>query len=86
MILLFKPFKAGDYITALGYSGIVSEVNIVSTRLRTFDNRTIILPNGALSNGNIDNYLSIALTVWSGKSDWIIVQITRRPRLQCMKS
>lgn len=56
MILLFKPFKAGDYITALGYSGIVSEVNIVSTRLRTFDNRTIILPNGALSNGNIDNY------------------------------
>lgn len=56
MILLFKPFKAGDYITALGYSGIVSEVNIVSTKLRTFDNRTIILPNGALSNGNIDNY------------------------------
>ena len=55
-ILLFEPFKAGDYITALGYSGIVSEVNIVSTRLRTFDNRTIILPNGALSNGNIDNY------------------------------
>lgn len=54
MILLFKPFKAGDYI--IGYSGIVSEVNIVSTRLRTFDNRTIILPNGALSNGNIDNY------------------------------
>lgn len=56
MILLFKPFKAGDYIEALGFSGIVSDVNIVSTRLRTFDNKTIILPNGALSNGNIKNY------------------------------
>lgn len=56
MILMFKPFKAGDYIEALGFSGIVNEVNIVSTKLRTFDNKTIILPNGALSNGNIKNY------------------------------
>lgn len=56
MILMFRPFKAGDYIEALGFSGIVSEVNIVSTKLRTFDNKTIILPNGALSNGNIKNY------------------------------
>ena len=56
MILMFKPFKAGDYFEALGFSGIVNEVNIVSTKLRTFDNKTIILPNGALSNGNIKNY------------------------------
>ena len=56
MILIFKPFKTGDYIEALGYFGKVSEVNIVSTKLRTFDNKTIILPNGALSNGNIQNY------------------------------
>lgn len=56
MILMFKPFKSGDYIEALGFAGIVTEVNIVSTRLRTFDNKTIILPNGALSNGNIKNY------------------------------
>lgn len=56
MILMFKPFKAGDYIEVLGFSGIVNEVNIVSTKLRTFDNKTIILPNGALSNGNIKNY------------------------------
>ncbi|MGN1220466.1 MAG: mechanosensitive ion channel family protein [Candidatus Cryptobacteroides sp.] len=55
MILIFKPFKTGDYIEALGYSGRVAEVNIVSTKLRTFDNKTIILPNGALSNGNIQN-------------------------------
>ena len=69
MILLFKPFKAGDYITALGYSGIVSEVNIVSTRLRTFDNRTIILPNGALSNGNIDNYFEHSVNRLEWKVD-----------------
>lgn len=56
MILAFKPFKAGDLIEALGYIGIVSEVNIVSTKLTTADNRSIILPNGALSNGNINNY------------------------------
>lgn len=56
MILIFKPFKTGDYIEALGYSGKVSEVNIVSTKLRTFDNKTIVLPNGAMSNGNIQNF------------------------------
>ena len=56
MILVFKPFKAGDYIKALGYEGTVTDVNIVSTKIRTFDNSTIILPNGALSGGNIDNF------------------------------
>lgn len=56
MLLAFKPFKAGDYIEAQGYSGIVKEINIVSTKLLTLDNREVILPNGALSNGNINNY------------------------------
>jgi len=56
MILVFKPFKAGDYIKAQGFEGTVSEVNIVSTKIRTASNETIILPNGALSNGNIDNF------------------------------
>ena len=55
MILVFKPFKAGDFIEALGFSGTVTDVNIVSTKLLTTDNRRIILPNGALSNGNINN-------------------------------
>ncbi|MBP5721341.1 MAG: mechanosensitive ion channel, partial [Bacteroidales bacterium] len=55
MLLIFKPFKAGDFIEALGYTGIVKEVNIVSTKLATTDNRLIILPNGALSSGNINN-------------------------------
>lgn len=56
MLMVFKPFKAGDFIEALGYSGIVSEVNIVSTKLVSTDNKVIVLPNGALSGGNINNY------------------------------
>ena len=56
MIIAFKPFKAGDYIEALGYEGTVSEVNIVSTKLTTTDNKIIILPNGALSNSSIRNF------------------------------
>ena len=56
MILAFKPFKAGDYIEALGFAGIVQEVSMVSTKLLTLDNRIVILPNGALSGGNIMNY------------------------------
>ena len=56
MILAFKPFKAGDFIAAQGFSGKVVEVSITSTKLLTTDNRVVILPNGALSNGTIDNY------------------------------
>lgn len=61
ILLIFKPFKAGDFIEALGFSGVVSEVNIVSTKLITVDNREIILPNGALSNGNINNVSAMPL-------------------------
>lgn len=61
MLMIFKPFKAGDYIEAQGYTGIVTEVTIVGTHLTTIDNRRVILPNGALSNGNIVNYSSFPL-------------------------
>ena len=61
MIMAFKPFKAGDYIEALGYAGTVTEVTIVGTHLTTFDNRKVILPNGALSGGNVVNYSSFPL-------------------------
>jgi len=61
MIMAFKPFKAGDYIEALGYAGFVTEVTIVGTHLTTIDNRKVILPNGALSNGNVVNYSSFPL-------------------------
>lgn len=56
MILAFKPFKVGDYIEAQGYAGTVSDISIVSTRILTVDNKVIFLPNGALSNGNINNF------------------------------
>ena len=56
MLLVFKPFKAGDYIKALGYEGFVVEVNMVSTKIRTYANSIIVLPNGALSGGTIDNF------------------------------
>lgn len=56
MILAFRPFQSGDYIQFEEFEGTVSEVNIVSTKLTTTDNRTIIIPNGALSNGTINNF------------------------------
>ncbi len=55
MLLIFKPFKAGDYIKTQGFEGIVTELSIFHTKLRTYDNRVIVVPNGALSNGNIEN-------------------------------
>lgn len=56
MILIFRPFKAGDFIEAQGHSGTVAEVNITSTKLTTTDNRVIIIPNGILSNDVINNF------------------------------
>lgn len=56
LIVLFKPFKVGDYIEAQGHAGTVHEVQIFNTILKTPDNRTIILPNGGLANGSITNY------------------------------
>ena len=55
MLLAFKPFKAGDFIEAEGQSGTVIEVNITVTKILSPDNRVIIMPNGALSNGTINN-------------------------------
>ena len=56
MLLAFKPFKAGDFIEAQGHMGKVIEVNITATKILTTDNRVVILPNGALSNGTINNF------------------------------
>lgn len=61
MILAFKPFKVGDFINAQGYSGTVQSVSIVNTKVLTTDNRLVVIPNGALSNGNIDNYTALPL-------------------------
>ena len=56
MILLFKPYKVGDFIEAQGYSGVVKEVQIFITVLTTPDNKTVLIPNGPLANGSMINY------------------------------
>lgn len=56
MILLFKPFKVGDFIDANGFSGTVKSINITNTHLTTVDNKLVILPNASCSSGNVINY------------------------------
>jgi len=60
LILIFKPFTVGDVIEAQGYTGKVDQVQIFATIMKTPDNKTIIIPNGQLSNGSIINYSSEA--------------------------
>ena len=56
LILLFKPFKVGDFIEAQGEKGDVKEIQIFVTKIITPKNRVAIIPNGILSNGTIKNY------------------------------
>ena len=71
LIILFKPFKIGDLIEAQGEKGVVQDIQIFTTTLTSPTNKRIILPNGALSNGNITNYtaegkLRVDLTIGVG--------------------
>ena len=54
--MIFKPIKIGDLIEAQGEIGVVKEIEIFTTKLIGLSNKEIIIPNGALSNGNIVNY------------------------------
>ena len=56
IILVFKPFRVGDFIEAQGYAGVVREVQIFNTILTTGDNKVVIIPNGGLSTGSLTNY------------------------------
>lgn len=56
IVLLFKPYKVGDWIEAQGVSGTVSEIQIMHTLLTTIDNKVVYVPNGAMSSGTIINY------------------------------
>ncbi len=74
LILLFKPFKIGDLIQAQDVIGVVKEIQIFVTKVITPDNKEVIIPNGALSNGNITNLsstgnLRVDLTVGISYSD-----------------
>ena len=68
MLLVFRPFKAGDFINAQGVSGTVMEVTMVTTRILTTDNRVIILPNGSLFNSTIENVSAQVLR----RVDWTV--------------
>lgn len=56
LILLLKPFKVGDYIEAQGFAGTVTRIEIFNTIICTADNKSIIIPNGGLSTGSVNNY------------------------------
>ncbi|KJS08582.1 MAG: mechanosensitive ion channel protein [Gammaproteobacteria bacterium BRH_c0] len=56
LILMFRPFKIGDYIEAAGTSGTVEKIMIFTTELLTPDNKKVIIPNGAVTSSNIVNY------------------------------
>ncbi|GGZ20140.1 hypothetical protein GCM10007049_10860 [Echinicola pacifica] len=55
LILLFKPFRVGDVITGQGHTGVVESIDILYTKMHSFDNKDIIIPNGALANSDIIN-------------------------------
>ncbi len=56
MIILFRPFKIGDFIEAGGTSGVVEDITIFTTMMKTGDNKAVIVPNGSITGGNIINY------------------------------
>ena len=58
MLLIFRPFKAGDFVETAGTSGMIESIGIFSTRLYTGDNKEVIIPNGAIYSSNIVNYSS----------------------------
>lgn len=56
MLLIFRPFKSGDFVEAAGTAGIVEKIGIFSTTLHTSDNKLVIIPNGSIYSSNIINY------------------------------
>jgi small conductance mechanosensitive channel len=74
LIIVFRPFKAGDTVQGAGIEGTVEEVQVFSTTLNTADNKKIIIPNSALMSGTITNYtanatrrVDIAVAVGAGQ-------------------
>ena len=56
MILIFKPFKLGDYVVGAGSEGVVKDISIFYTTLLTLDNKKVLIPNGDLMNATVTNY------------------------------
>ncbi|MBR5430607.1 MAG: mechanosensitive ion channel family protein [Firmicutes bacterium] len=58
MLMIFKPFRVGDYVEAAGVEGVVQEITMFYTVILTLDNKRITVPNGSLMNANVTNYSS----------------------------
>lgn len=68
MILLMKPYRVGDFISAQGQSGTVREINLFSTVITTPDNQTIYIPNNSIATAIVDNYSTAELR----RVDWTV--------------
>ncbi|MGB2927562.1 MAG: mechanosensitive ion channel domain-containing protein, partial [Desulfobacterales bacterium] len=55
LMIIFRPFKVGDYIEGAGVAGTVEAIQIFTTQIQTPDNKTVIIPNASLTAGNITN-------------------------------
>ncbi len=67
LIIMFRPFKVGDFISAQGMEGVVNEIQIFNTHLLTTDNKEVILPNGALATGVMTNFSKQGMR----RVDWV---------------
>lgn len=56
LLITLRPFKSGDFVEVAGIAGVVEEILIFSSKLRTGDNKTVIIPNGSITSGTITNY------------------------------
>lgn len=56
LLLIFKPFKSGDFVETGAFSGIVDSISIFNTKITTPDNKVVYIPNGSISNSPINNY------------------------------
>lgn len=86
LVLLFRPYKVGDFIEAQGVSGTVKSIEIFNTVMNTPDNKIIIVPNGMLSNGIITNFSKEAMRRVDMTLVSAMATISSRPRPCCCNS
>ena len=82
IVLLFKPYKVGDWIESQGVSGTVKEIQIFHTILTTADNKVIYVPNGAMSSGVVTNYSNQV----TRRVEWIVGVDMEKIMRKCRKS
>ena len=61
LLIIFRPFRVGDWIEVSGISGHVEDIELLTTMLRTLDSRTVVIPNRKLTDDNIINYSTVGI-------------------------